>query len=95
MLRVNAYLETNNDVMTVEYLSKGSPKFSAVEECWRQGKDDLLVSKYYPSFTNLKAVIADYYIFNLNMSKYYIIESLRIYVSGLRIKDTRSAIINI
>jgi len=46
--RVRAYLERNNDdVMTVEYyLPKGSPEFSAVEECWKQGKDDLLVSNY-------------------------------------------------
>ena len=50
--RVRAYLERNDndDVMTVEYcLPKGSPELSAVEECWKQGKDDLLVSKYYPS----------------------------------------------
>jgi hypothetical protein len=40
--------------MIVEYLPKGSPELSAVEECSRQGKDDLLVSKYYPIFTNLK-----------------------------------------
>ncbi len=40
--------------MTVEYLPRRSSELSAVEECWRQGKDNLLVSKYYPSFTNLK-----------------------------------------
>ena len=49
---IKAYLEENNDVMTVKYLPKGSSEFSAVEECWRQGKDTLLVSKYYPRFTN-------------------------------------------
>ncbi|MGC1928640.1 MAG: hypothetical protein WA667_06665, partial [Candidatus Nitrosopolaris sp.] len=46
---------------------------SAVEECWRQGKDTLLVSKYYPSFTNLKAAITNYYRkkrFNLNIVNY-------------------------
>ena len=47
--------------MTVKYLPKGSSEFSAVEECWRQGKDTLLVSKYYPRFTNLKAAITNYY----------------------------------
>ena len=76
--RVRTYLERNNDVMTVEYLPKGSPEFSAVEECWKQGKDDLLVSKYYPRFTNLKAAIADYYRtkhFNLNIVKYLMRES--------------------
>jgi transposase len=76
--RVRAYLERNNDVMTVEYLPKGSPEFNTVEECWRQGKDDLLVSKYYPSFTNLKAAITGYYRtkrFNLNIAKYLTRES--------------------
>jgi transposase len=46
--RVRAYLERNDDddVMTIEYyLPKGSPETSAVEECWKQGEDDLLVSK--------------------------------------------------
>ncbi|MGC1932456.1 MAG: hypothetical protein WA667_26075 [Candidatus Nitrosopolaris sp.] len=66
-------LEKNNDVMTVEYLPRGSSELSAVEECWRQGKDNLLVSRYYQRFTNLKAVITNYYRtkrFNLNIVKY-------------------------
>jgi transposase len=78
--RVRAYLERNNDdVMTVEYyLPKGSPEFTAVEECWKQVKDDLLVSIYYPSFTNLKEAITDYYRtkrFKLNIAKYLVRES--------------------
>jgi hypothetical protein len=67
-----------DDVMTVEYLQKRLPEFSAVEECWKQGKDDLLVSKYYPRFTNLKAAITGYYRtkrFNLNIAKYLMRES--------------------
>ena len=42
-------------------------------ECWRQGKDDLLVSKYYPKFPNLKKTIAEYYRtkrFRLNIANY-------------------------
>jgi transposase len=78
--RVGAYLEINNDhVMTVEYyLPKGSPEFTTVEECWKQGKDDLLVSIYHSSFTNLKAAITDYYRtkrFKLNITKYLVRES--------------------
>ncbi|MGC1930404.1 MAG: transposase [Candidatus Nitrosopolaris sp.] len=44
-----------------EYLPKDSPDYNAVEECWRKGKDDLLVSRYYPKFQNLKKAIAWYY----------------------------------
>ncbi|MFZ0511999.1 MAG: hypothetical protein WAM14_10360 [Candidatus Nitrosopolaris sp.] len=46
---------------------------TAVEECWRQRKDDLLVSKYYPKFINLKCAIANYYRtkrFKLEITKY-------------------------
>jgi transposase len=64
--------------MIVEYLPKGSPELSAVEQCWRQGKDDLLVSKYYPRFASLKDAITNYYRtkrFNLNILKYLMRES--------------------
>ncbi|MGB6530188.1 MAG: hypothetical protein WBF33_18950 [Candidatus Nitrosopolaris sp.] len=54
------------------------PELSAVEECWRQGKDNLLISKYCPRITNLKAAIPNYYRtkrFNLNIVKYLMRES--------------------
>jgi hypothetical protein len=44
-----------------------------LEECWRQGKDDLLISKYYPEFHNLKCAKANYYRtkrFKLDITKY-------------------------
>jgi len=48
-------------VIRVEYLPKGSPGLGAVEECWRKGKDELLVSRYYSKFRNLRKTIAEYY----------------------------------
>ena|SRR6476646_9129942 len=60
------------------YFPKGSSEFNAVEECWRQGKDDLVVSKYYPRFTNLKTAITNYYRtkrFKLDIAKYLMRES--------------------
>ena len=45
---IRKHLEENKEVIKVEYLPKGSPDYNAVEECWRQGKEDLLISKYYP-----------------------------------------------
>ena len=71
--KVRSYLEQNKDVIRVTYFPKGSPEFNAVEECWRQGKYDLLVSKYYPRFTDLMKAIAAYYRtkrFNLDIVKY-------------------------
>ncbi len=71
--KVKEYLKDNKDSLRIVYLPKGSPEFNAVEECWRQGKYNLLVSKYYPKFTDLKSSIARYYRtrrFNLDIVKY-------------------------
>ena len=72
-IKVRKYLEKNKDDIRVGWFPKGSPEFNAVEECWRQGKDDLLVSKYYPRFPHLRNVITKYYRtkrFHLNIIKY-------------------------
>ncbi len=71
--KVQEYLKENNDSIRIIYLPKGSPEFNAVEECWRQGKHDLLVSKYYPKFIDLKSSVSKYYRtrrFNLDIVKY-------------------------
>ena len=70
---VREHIEQNKDVLKVIYFPKGSSEFNAVEECWRQGKYDLLVSNYYPKFEDFRNVIANYYRtrrFKLNIVKY-------------------------
>ena len=70
---VREYIEQNKDVLKVIYFPKGSSEFNAIEECWRQGKYDLLVSKYYPNFANFRHTIANYYRtkrFKLDIVKY-------------------------
>ena len=70
---VKEYIEQNKDVLKVIYFPKGSSEFNAIEECWRQGKYDLLVSKYYPKFEDFRHVIANYYRtrrFKLDIVKY-------------------------
>jgi hypothetical protein len=70
---VQEYLQSNGDNIKVEYFPVGSPEFNAVvEECWRQGKYNIL-SNYYPNFQSLKHIIAKYYRtrrFNLDIKKY-------------------------
>jgi len=69
---VKQYVEKNDDVI-LEWFPKGSPQFNAVEESWKQGKYDLLVSQYQPSLSNLKNSISKYYRtrrFNLDILKY-------------------------
>ena len=70
---VREHIEQNKVVLKVIYFPKGSSEFNAVEECWRHGKYDLLVSNYYPKFEDFRNVIANYYRtrrFKLNIVKY-------------------------
>ena len=69
---VKEYLQRNVDNVRVEYFPVGSPELNAVEECWRQGKYNLL-SDYYPNFQSLKRGNLQYYRtrrFNLDIKKY-------------------------
>ena len=69
---IKQYLEKNDDVI-IHWFPKGSPQFNAVEEVWKQGKYNLLVSQYQPSLSNLKNNISKYYRtrrFNLDILKY-------------------------
>ena len=71
--KVRKYLEDNKGSLRIIYLPKGSPRFEAVEECWRHGKYNLLASKHYSRFTDLKSTIPKYYgarRFNLDIVKY-------------------------
>ena len=66
-------MKQNKDVLKVIDFPKGSPEFNAIEECGRQGKYNLLVSRYYPKFDDFKHVIANYYRtrrFRLDIAKY-------------------------
>ena len=51
---IRKHLEENKQDIKVEYLPKGSPGYNAVEECWRQGKEDLLVSKVLSQIPQFK-----------------------------------------
>lgn len=70
---VKEYLEDNENTLKVVWFPNASPEFNAVEECWRQGENDLLVCRFYDRFIDLKECIAEYYRtkrFRLNITKY-------------------------
>jgi hypothetical protein len=69
---VEEYFHQNMKTMKVEYFPVGSAFLNAVEECWRQGKGNIL-SNYYSSFSQVKQAISNYYRkrrFNLDIKKY-------------------------
>jgi transposase len=61
--KVLRYLQNNRATLRARWLPTGCPEFNVIEECWRQIDNDLLASRYYPSFPNLirPTVFALYY----------------------------------
>lgn len=69
---VEEYLQRNVGTIKVEYFPVGSAYLNAVEECWRQGKGNIL-SNYYSSLPQIKQAISNYYRtrrFSLDIKKY-------------------------
>lgn len=71
--KVLQYLRRSRKTLRVRWFPVGCPEFNVMEECWRQMDNDLLASKYYPSFPDLKTTISGYLRtrrFNLDTRKY-------------------------
>ena len=69
---VKKLLRENKNIRII-CLPNGSPYLNAVEECWRRGKQVLLVSEYYRTFADMCNAIATYYRtvrFKLNILKF-------------------------
>lgn len=69
---VEEYLQQNIETIKVEYFPVDSAFLNAVEECWRQGKGNIL-SNCYSNFSQIKQAISNYYRkrrFNLDIKKY-------------------------
>ena len=69
---VRTLLRENKNIRII-YLPKGSPYLNAVEECWHQGKRNLLVSEYYKTFLDMHSAVSQYYRtarFNLDLFKF-------------------------
>ena len=75
--KVLKYFEENKDTLIPVYVPTASPEFMVMEEIWNMAKRDLLVLKYYSSFTDLKNKTSKYFRtkrFNLNMRNYLLRE---------------------
>jgi DDE superfamily endonuclease len=74
--KIKQYLQKHKqDLIPIWLLPTASPEFMIVEECWNISKRDLLVLMYYPSFTDFKKKIGQYFRtmhFNLNMRNYLV-----------------------
>jgi transposase len=59
--RVRRYLRKNRDTIKVRWFPSGFPEANPVEECWNQGKEDILGSRFYDSFQEFESAISKYY----------------------------------
>lgn len=71
--RVKKFLAKHKDKIKVRWFPSGFPEANPMEECWNQGKDDVLGSKFFDSFEEFKKAVTSYYRtkkFNLDLYKY-------------------------
>jgi len=71
--RVKRFLNKNKTCIKVRWLPSGFPEANPVEECWNQGKDDILGSTFHESFGEFKKQCSEYYRtkrFHLDLYKY-------------------------
>jgi len=71
--RVKKFLRKHKDCIKVRWFPSGFPEANPMEECWNQGKDDVLGSKFFDSFGEFKKAVTKYYRtkrFKLDLYKY-------------------------
>ena len=67
------YLRRHRKTMRVRWFPPSFPESNPIEECWRQGKDNVLGSTFYASFDEFKKAASKFYRtkrFKLNLYKY-------------------------
>lgn len=71
--RVKRFLRKNKEVIKVRWFPSGFPEANPVEECWNQGKNDVIGSRFFDSFEEFEKVVTKYYRtkkFRLDLYKY-------------------------
>ena len=71
--RVKRYFRKHRGCIRVRWFPSGFPEANPVEECWNQGKRDVLGSTFYDSFADFQKAVSEYYRtkrFKLDLYKY-------------------------
>lgn len=71
--RVIKFFRKNKYSIKIRWFPSGFPEANPMEECWNQGKDKVMGSKFYDSFEDFKEAGKKYYRtrrFNLDLYKY-------------------------
>ena len=71
--RVKKFLRKRKHCIKIRWFPSGFPEANPMEECWNQGKEDVLGSKFFDSFGEFKEIVIRYYRtkrFKLDLYKY-------------------------
>lgn len=71
--RVKRFFRKHRKAIRLRWFPSGFPEANPMEECWRQGKDDVLGSIFHDSFGDFRNASSKYYRtkrFRLNLYKY-------------------------
>ena len=71
--RVKKFLTKHKQNIKVQWFPSGFPEANPMEECWNQGKDDVLGSRFFNSFEEFEKTVTTYYRtkrFKLDLYKY-------------------------
>lgn len=71
--RINRFFRKNKKTIKIKWFPSGNPEANPMEECWKQGKTEVLGSIFYHSFQDFKKATTIYYRtkrFKLDLYKY-------------------------
>lgn len=71
--KVQAYLKKHRKNIRIRWFPSGFPESNPVEECWNQGKNELIGSRFHNTFQDFKNATITYYRtkrFKLDLYKY-------------------------
>jgi len=71
--KAGKFLEQHSTAIRVEWFPTCSPELNPVEECWKQGKNDVMGNRLYENFDALCSAVSKYYRtkrFKLDLYKY-------------------------
>lgn len=71
--RVKKFFRNNRSTIRLRWFPSGFPEANPMEECWRQGKDDIVGSIFHDTFKDFMTALSKYYRtkrFRLDLYKY-------------------------
>ncbi|MBM3199605.1 hypothetical protein FJZ53_01620, partial [Candidatus Woesearchaeota archaeon] len=71
--RVKQFFRKNRKNIKVRWFPPGPPEANPLEECWNQGKNDVLGTTFFNNFQDFKKATTNYYRtkrFKLDLYKY-------------------------